>query len=99
MKMNTGSVELKLQDGRAIKIKGSADFVAAVTMVILEVDKGRSSYQASTFKKANLSLSEARAQIDSRDYRQCFRASGKRLGYSYCNESDEHLRLAKLSIF
>ena len=42
MKMNTGSVELKLQDGTAIKIKGSADFVAAVTTAILEVSKGTS---------------------------------------------------------
>jgi hypothetical protein len=35
--MKTGTVELKLQDGTAIKIKGSAEFVAAVTTVILEV--------------------------------------------------------------
>jgi hypothetical protein len=40
--MNTGTVELKFQDGTAIKIKGSADFVAAVTTAILEVGKGKS---------------------------------------------------------
>jgi hypothetical protein len=44
--MKTGTVELKLQDGTAIKIEGSADFVAAVTAVILEVGKGRSSEHA-----------------------------------------------------
>jgi hypothetical protein len=41
--MKTGSVELKLQDGTAIKIEGSAEFVAAVTSVILEVGNGKSS--------------------------------------------------------
>jgi hypothetical protein len=40
--MNAGTVELKLQDGTAIKIKGSAEFVAAVTEVILEVANGKS---------------------------------------------------------
>jgi len=44
--MNTGTVEFRLQDGTAIKIKGSADFVAAVTAVILEVGKGGSSEHA-----------------------------------------------------
>ena len=39
--MNKGTVELKIQDGTAIKIKGSADFVAAVTTAILEVGKGK----------------------------------------------------------
>jgi len=34
MKGNT--VELKFEDGSAIKIKGSADFVAAVTTAILQ---------------------------------------------------------------
>jgi Transposase DDE domain group 1 len=43
VKMNTGSVEFKRQDGTAIKIEGPAEFVAAVTAVILEVGKGRSS--------------------------------------------------------
>ncbi len=41
--MNAGTVELKFQDGTAIKIKGSADFVAAVTTAILEISKERSS--------------------------------------------------------
>jgi hypothetical protein len=41
--MNTGTVELELQDGTAIKIKGSTDFVAAVSAVIFEVSKGTSS--------------------------------------------------------
>jgi hypothetical protein len=40
--MNKGTVEVKFQDGTAIKIKGSADFVAAVTTSILEVGKGKS---------------------------------------------------------
>ena len=40
--MTTGTVELKIQDGTAIKIKGSADFVAAVMTAILEVGKGKS---------------------------------------------------------
>jgi hypothetical protein len=40
--MNTGTVELKFQDRAAIKIRGSADFVAAVTRAILEVDYDKS---------------------------------------------------------
>jgi len=52
MGMKTGTVELKLQDGTAIKIEGSADFVAAVTAVILEVGKGRSSEHAQKGKPA-----------------------------------------------
>jgi hypothetical protein len=40
--MNTGTVELKFQDGTAIKIRGSADFVAAVTTAILEVSNEKS---------------------------------------------------------
>jgi len=40
--MNKGTVELKIQDGTAIKIKGSADFVAAVMTAILEVGEGKS---------------------------------------------------------
>jgi hypothetical protein len=48
--MKTGTVDLKLQDGTPIKIKGSADFVAAVTAVILEVGKGRSSDRAQVGK-------------------------------------------------
>ena len=41
--MTTGTAELKLQDGIEIKIKGSADFVAAVTAAILEVRNEKSS--------------------------------------------------------
>jgi helix-turn-helix protein len=37
--MRTGTVELKFRDGTAIIIKGSADFVAAVSTAILEVSK------------------------------------------------------------
>jgi hypothetical protein len=44
--MDAGTLELKLQDGTAIKIRGSADFVAAVTAVILEVGKWGSSEHA-----------------------------------------------------
>ena len=40
--MNTGTVKLKFQDGTAINIRESADFVAAVTTAILEVGKGKS---------------------------------------------------------
>src|SRR3981081_56485 len=45
--MNKGTVELKIQDGTAIKIKGSADFVAAVMTAILEVRAN----QADTFRQ------------------------------------------------
>ena len=40
--MNAGMVELKFRDGTAVKIRGSADFVAAVARAILEVGKGKS---------------------------------------------------------
>ena len=46
--MTTGTVELKIPDGTAIKIKGSADFVAAVMTAILEVGYEN---QANTFRK------------------------------------------------
>jgi hypothetical protein len=53
--MNTGTVELKFQDGTAIKIKGSADFVAAVTTSIFEVGKGKSGghIQAAEIKESS----------------------------------------------
>jgi hypothetical protein len=59
--MNKGTVEVKFQDGTAIKIKGSADFVAAVTAVILEVGKGRSSDRAQV---GNLSRSLEKIESD-----------------------------------
>jgi hypothetical protein len=44
--MNTGNVEFKFQDGTAIIIKGSADFVAAVSTAILKVSKEKASDRA-----------------------------------------------------
>ena len=43
--MGADTVEFKFEDGTAIKIKGSADFVAAVTTAILRVAKEKSSKQ------------------------------------------------------
>jgi hypothetical protein len=43
--MGADTVEFKFEDGTAIKIKGSADFVAAVTTAILRAAKEKSSKQ------------------------------------------------------
>ena len=57
--MKTGAAELELQDGTAIKIEGSANFVTPITAAILEVSKR---VPANIFRRANLRFNETEAQ-------------------------------------
>ena len=68
--MKTESVELKLQNGTAIKIKGSPDFVATVAKAILEVSKERASDQVEEGEPKESSRAGKLAHVNSVENRE-----------------------------
>jgi hypothetical protein len=94
--MKTGIVEFKFQGGTRIKIKGSADFVATVTKVVLELGEGKSS--------EHVQEGELKTQRDPIPNRleglpPIFSPEWQGVGHSCWNDSGGHIRLLRFSSF